>query len=144
MKVGLIEGVMGRFLSGQPISDVRDEERQRLMSIKEHLASLFNTRRGSLNHLSDYGLPDISEIYDNMPESIGMLQRAIKETVETYEPRLTQVQVLKHEEAEEHSTAFSVSFDLIAQIVDGPTAYFRAHFSTIGPVQVNPLRRRQQ
>lgn len=133
---------MGRFLSGQPISDVPERE-QRLTSIKEHLASLFNTRRESLSHLPDYGLPDISEICDNMPESVGMLQRAIKGTIEKYEPRLTQVQVLRHEEAEENSTAFSVSFNVIAQVVDGSNAYFRAHFSTLGPAQVNTLRRRQ-
>jgi type VI secretion system protein len=142
MKVGLLEGIMGRFLSGQPISDVPSSQ-HRLLSIKEHLAALFNTRRGSLSHLPDYGLPDISEICDNMPESIGMLRRAIEETVREYEPRLTQVQVVEHEEAGGNSTAFSVSFNLIAQIVDGPPAYFRAHFSTLSPAQVNTLQRRQ-
>ncbi|MFQ6043331.1 MAG: type VI secretion system baseplate subunit TssE [Candidatus Poribacteria bacterium] len=141
MEVGLLEGVMGRFLSGNPISDTT--ENQRLLSIKEHLVALFNTRRGSLGHLPDYGLPDISEICDNMPESIAELQRTIKETVDKYEPRLKQVQVLKHEEADENSTAFSVSFNIIAQIVDGPPAYFRARFSTLNPAQVNNLRRRQ-
>jgi type VI secretion system protein len=135
---------MGRFLStGSLISEV-DENQQRLISIREHLAALFNTRRGSIFHLPDYGLPDITEICDNMPESIDTLRKAIKETVETYEPRLTKVQVKKYEVSEENSTAFRVYFDLIAQVIDnGSTAYFRARFSTSSPVQINTLRRQR-
>ena len=72
-----------------------------------------------------------------MPESIETLRRAIKETAEKYEPRLTRVVVKKHEEATENSTAFRVSFDLTVQIFDGSTASFRARFSTSSPVQID-------
>ena len=142
VKVGLLEGVMGRFLSGWPISEI-PENQHLLLSIREHLVALFNTRRGSLGHLDDYGLPDISEVCDKMPGSIAELQKAIRETIVKYEPRIKQVQVVEHEEADENSTAFSVSFNIFAQIVDGPPAYFRARFSTLSPTQVNNLLRRQ-
>ncbi len=142
MRVGLLEGVMGRFLSGEPLYEV-PEEQHRFTSIREHLSRLFNTRHESLSHIPDYGLPDITVICDNTPDSIGMLQRAIKETIDKYEPRLKQVQVVRRDESEKNTAAFSVSFDIIARIVDGPTASFRAQFSTMGPAQVDTLQRRQ-
>ena len=143
MEVGVLEGVLGRFLaSGMPISEFSPSQR-RLISIKEHLGLLLNTRRGSIKHLPDYGLPDISEICDNMPESLDMLQKAIKETVEKYEPRLTRVRVVEHEDPEASTTAFRVSFDLVAHVIGGSTAYFRARFSTVSPVQISALQRRQ-
>ena len=142
MEVGLLEGIMGRFISSDlPISTV-SENQHRLISIKEHLSALFNTRRGSIGHLPDYGLPDISVICDKMPDSVEMLRKAIKETVEKYEPRLTDVKVIERKSMDENSKVFSVSFDLIAQVVAGPTAYFRARFSTMGPAEVKTLQRR--
>jgi type VI secretion system protein len=41
----------------------------------------------------DYGLPDISELMVSFPEAIGALQRALKHTIEAYEPRITNVRV---------------------------------------------------
>ena len=36
-----------------------------------------------------------------------------------------------------------VSFDLVAHVIGGSTAYFRARFSTVSPVQISALQRRQ-
>jgi type VI secretion system lysozyme-like protein len=68
------------------------------MSIRDHLLKLFNTRRGSLPHLPDYGLPDISDIYRDFPGSIRALRRSIQETTKKYEPRLSDVRVLVENE----------------------------------------------
>ena len=42
---------------------------------------------------ADYGLPDISEIYQNMPESLERLARKIEKAIRKYEPRLKNVRV---------------------------------------------------
>jgi type VI secretion system protein len=62
-------------------------------SIKTHLTRLLNSRQGSLNHMPDYGLPDVAEIYQGLPYSVNDLIKAIKTTIEKYEPRLKNIVV---------------------------------------------------
>ncbi len=62
-------------------------------SIRAHLTRLLNSRCGSLAHLPDYGLPDVTEIYQGLPYSIDALIDAIKNTIEKYEPRLHNVSI---------------------------------------------------
>jgi type VI secretion system protein len=62
-------------------------------AVREHLIILLNTRQGSVSYLPDYGLPDLAEIYKGYPESLHVLGRAIKKTIDRYESRLMQVNV---------------------------------------------------
>lgn len=62
-------------------------------SIRDHLIILLNTRRGSIPHLPEYGLPDLSDIYKGYPDSLHHLGAEIKYTVERFEPRLYQVRI---------------------------------------------------
>ena len=43
--------------------------------------------------MPDYGLPDVTEIYQGLPYSIDALIDAIKNTIEKYEPRLHNVSI---------------------------------------------------
>jgi type VI secretion system protein len=92
MNQALFESLTGVFVSGTSVDSVAGEQR-RSTSILDHLNRMFNTREGTLPHLVDYGLPDISEIYRKMPHGIKELQLAIKRCVERYEPRLKNVRV---------------------------------------------------
>lgn len=92
MDAGLFDVLSGRFADGRRIEEVHASDRQ-VLSIISHLSRLLNTRRGALQHLPDYGLPDISEIYRDMPDSVTDLQAAIAKVVEKYEPRLRDVRV---------------------------------------------------
>ena len=38
-------------------------------NIREHLTCLLNSRCGSVSHLPDYGLPDLADIYRELPYS---------------------------------------------------------------------------
>src|SRR5471030_3288679 len=58
-------------------------------SIREHLIKLLNARQGSLRHLPDYGLPDLIEIYQKLPESLHELKQVILNVISRYEPRLS-------------------------------------------------------
>jgi type VI secretion system protein len=64
-----------------------------VQSIIANLQRLFNTRRGSLAHLPDYGLPDMTTVYLDAPDSIDRLRRAVQEAAERYEPRLKRIHV---------------------------------------------------
>src|SRR5690348_17126261 len=62
-------------------------------SIVEHLRVLLNARRGGSPSCPDFGIPDFSDLVHNFPGAIQVLQRAIRETILAYEPRLRQVTV---------------------------------------------------
>ena len=96
MEAGLFDVLSGSFADGRSLESVPASD-HRVTSIVTHLNHLLSTRQGTLVHLPEYGLPDISEIYRDMPDSIVELQTAIKRTVERFEPRIRRVHVIYHE-----------------------------------------------
>src|SRR5512135_1060951 len=98
MDAGLVDVLNGQFLNGLSIHEV-DRPQLRVLSILDNLNRLFNTRRGAIDHLPDYGLPDITQVYRDLPYSVDGLRAAIKDVVEKYEPRLRRVRVEKHEKS---------------------------------------------
>lgn len=114
---GFIEQVGGRSCIdpyGPPPSNLYE-------AIKDHLVVLLNTRRGSIAHLSDFGLPDLSDIYKGYPESLHYLGAEIKRTIEKYETRITK---LKVELLSSSSDYFEANFAIMGHLLDpdGKTA----------------------
>jgi type VI secretion system protein len=62
-------------------------------SVLLHLRKMMNTRHGHAPAQPDYGLPDLNEFMFSMPESIGPMTKAVRTTIEKYEPRLAAVKV---------------------------------------------------
>ena len=54
---------------------------------------LLNARQGSLRHLPDYGLPDLGEIYQKLPESLQTLKSSLLHLIFRYEPRLKNTKI---------------------------------------------------
>lgn len=83
-------------------------------AVSAHLARLLNTRQGSCLTCPDYGLIEVSEVLYDFPDAIGIVQRALKNSIQTYEPRLKNVQVrhLKNELAGEMSLQFEITAQL--------------------------------
>ncbi|MGH7455136.1 MAG: type VI secretion system baseplate subunit TssE, partial [bacterium] len=75
MEAGLIDVLNGRFLNGMELEEV-DADEQRKLSIMDNLTRMFNSRRGSIAHLPDYGLPDITQVYRELPYSVEGLRKA--------------------------------------------------------------------
>jgi len=140
MNQALFESLTGTFLDGTPVDDISRHNRY-LRSIMDHLNRIFNTRNGSLSHLNDYGLPDISEIYRKMPYGIELLQDAIRRTVEKYEPRLKNV-VIKPEE--DNNDKFRLIFLLSAELSNGGgTVRFQTTFTSQGASSISPWKRNE-
>ncbi len=70
-------------------------------SITYHLNILLNTRQGSLQHLPNYGIPDLNIIYQGLPDSISGFAKLLCKIIERYEPRLSDVSVL-HKSSNQH------------------------------------------
>src|SRR3954469_18160394 len=83
-------------------------------AVSQHLARMLNTRQGSCLTCPDYGLIEVSEILSDFPDAVGIMQRAIKNSIQTYEPRLKNVQVrhLKNDVANEMMLQFEITAQL--------------------------------
>jgi type VI secretion system protein len=88
-------------------------------AVTAHLVQLLNTRQGSCQTCPDYGLIEVSEVLYDFPDAIGIVQRALKNSIQTYEPRLKNVQVrhVKNEYTHEMMLAFEITAQL--QLPDG-------------------------
>ncbi|MBD3390390.1 MAG: type VI secretion system baseplate subunit TssE [Chitinivibrionales bacterium] len=138
MRQGLFESLTGEFIDGTPV-DAIPQERRRVVSIMDHLNRMFNTRQGSVSHLKDYGLPDVSDIYRRMPDGIGELREALKRTVERHEPRLANVRVVQRDtDSAGNRLAFIVTGDLRDS---GNRVRFQTTFTSIGESSIAPWQR---
>ncbi len=137
MKQGLFESLTGEFLDGTPVDAVSENMRM-LRSIMDHLARLFNTRSGSLPHLKDYGLPDISELYRKLPKGAEQLRSAIRRTVERYEPRLKNIKVIPQDNDNKDAR---LVFILSAELKSGGKVRFQTTFSSSEPSTIIPWKK---
>jgi type VI secretion system protein len=92
----LFEMLTGHF-SGDLELDSVSEEDQVILSVLDNMQLILNTRAGSLSHLPDFGLPDMSKILQGMPGSSHKLMATLSSVLLKYEPRLKSITVgLEH------------------------------------------------
>jgi type VI secretion system protein len=83
-------------------------------AIARHISQILSTRAGSSPACPDYGLIEVSEVLFDFQDAIGVMQRAIKNTIQQYEPRLKNVQV-RHLKGEGETMAL-LEFEVTGQI----------------------------
>ena len=64
-------------------------------SIVDYLQILMNTRQGAVDTRPDFGLPDFNDMASEFPAAVPAIARAIKQQIDTFEPRLRNV-VVRH------------------------------------------------
>lgn len=79
-------------IDGVSLADY-DDNTLEILSVMENLRRILNTRAGSLKHLPDLGLPDLSNIYRNLPASAHLLKTQMEATLLIYEPRIKGVDI---------------------------------------------------
>ncbi|WHS60264.1 type VI secretion system baseplate subunit TssE [Pseudomonas sp. G2-4] len=62
-----------------------------MASVAAHLAKMLSTRAGSVQTLSDYGLPDLNDMRLSLHDARSQARAAIETFIEAYEPRLRNV-----------------------------------------------------
>ena len=100
--------------------------------IRDHLTLLLNARKGSVEHLPEYGMPDMASFYADYPASLTGLRKAVEELIQTYEPRLLnpKVQLVEAETGE-----FRVSLVISGEIEEsegGSRVTYRTVFTSDG------------
>ena len=137
MRIALLDALTGRFESGGAgvrVADVPEGEQQ-LHSVLGNLRRLFNARRGSLIHVPEYGLPDLSDVSPSSPEKIESLRVAIREAVERFEPRLQKVRVTREGSRVDSS---HLVFLLSAQMGPNARVRFQTTIRSSEPVEIRP------
>lgn len=62
-------------------------------SILQNLERILNSRAGMSQACEGYGIPDLTQIVNGVPERAREIERALEQCIRQYEPRLTQVEV---------------------------------------------------
>lgn len=104
-------------------------------SILSHLQSLLNTRQGESQTVPDYGIMDFSDLVHVLPKGIDQVERAIQETIEKFEPRLTHVRVLMQPEQDAPGLHFSIAGRLRDE--PGRSCHFQSRLGLDGKFTVN-------
>jgi type VI secretion system protein len=114
-------------VDGRPLDSCDDNELE-ILSVMANLKRILNTRAGALKHLPDYGLPDLTTVYRNMPASSQQLQAQISTTLLIYEPRIQSVEVAVAPTA----VGMVVSYELICRLKKHGLVRFGTHYEPDG------------
>jgi type VI secretion system protein len=87
-------------------------------SVLSNLRSMCATWLGSSRSCPDYGIVCVSDIVHSCPEALALVAKAIRHTIATYEPRLTNV-VVRPLASGSVSDALTLRFDIGASLVNG-------------------------
>lgn len=89
----LYEMLYGNFAGGTALDQV-SEKTQVILSVLDNMQRILNCRAGTLAHLPDYGLPDMTKILQGMPGTAHELMSILSTVLLKYEPRLKKVKVV--------------------------------------------------
>lgn len=89
----LYEMLTGHFSGGLGINQL-SEENQVILSVLDNMQRILNCRAGTLAHLPDFGLPDMTKILQGMPGTAHELMGTLSDVLLKYEPRLKKITVV--------------------------------------------------
>lgn len=132
MQHALFELLTGSYQNGRGIStDVSVKDIT--YSIMDHLGRLLNARQNSISHMSDYGLPDITLMYQGLPYSQSDLSTSIKKLILKYETRLDEVVV---ENKSKNSGECILQLEVTGRLINGEIVFFDTYFMSGGYANV--------
>lgn len=88
----LYEMLLGNFAGGLELHQVSEED-QVVLSVLDNMQRILNCRAGTLSHLPDYGLPDMTKMLQGMPGTAHALIDTLAGVLLKYEPRLQALNV---------------------------------------------------
>ncbi|MBB2426497.1 type VI secretion system baseplate subunit TssE, partial [Escherichia sp. 11.1597] len=107
----LYETLYGNFTGGLDLNQVSEKE-QVILSVLDNMRRILNTRAGSLKHLPDYGLPDMTIILQGMPGTAHQLMRVLSDVLLKYEPRIKRVDVTMQEQTQPGELHYVIDAEL--------------------------------
>ena len=107
----LYEILFGNFTGGLDLHQV-SEQNQTILSVLDNMQRILNCRAGTLAHLPDYGLPDMTKILQGMPCMADELMGALSAVLLKYEPRLQKITVVLLEQEIPGELCYAIDAEL--------------------------------
>ena len=107
----LYEMLYGNFAGGLDLQQV-SEQNQVILSVLDNMQRILNCRAGTLAHLPDYGLPDMTKILQGMPGSAHQLISTLSAVLLKYEPRLSRITVVMLEQTQPGELRYAIDAEL--------------------------------
>lgn len=107
----LYETLFGNFSGGLDLQSV-SEENQLILSVLDNMQRILNCRAGTLAHLPDYGLPDMTKILQGMPGTAHQLITILSAVLLKYEPRLSKITVVMQEQTQPGELRYAIDAEL--------------------------------
>lgn len=134
----LYEMLTGNFASGLNIHQVSEQE-QLMLSVLDNVQRILNTRAGTLTHLPDYGLPDMSKIIHGLPGTAHSLMGILSNTLLKYEPRIKKVKLALLPAEQFGSLRYALEVELYASGL----VRFGTEFIPDGRIVIHHLKQQQ-
>ena len=110
------------------------EDEKLSYSIIENLRMILTTRKGSVLHLPDFGIPDILQLYFGSGNPLDLLKKEIRDVILKYEPRISEVRI---EKSEFDQKTLRAALKIIIRIKDNSSKeVLLTEFSTTGWTKV--------
>lgn len=107
----LYEMLSGNFSGGLSLNQV-SEQNQVILSVLDNMQRVLNCRAGTLAHLPDYGLPDMTKILQGMPGTAHQLITTLTAVLLKYEPRLSRINVVMQEQIQPGELRYAIDAEL--------------------------------
>ena len=107
----LYEMLSGNFSGGLSLNQV-SEQNQVILSVLDNMQRILNCRAGTLAHLPDYGLPDMTKILQGMPGTAHQLIPTLSAILLKYEPRLSRINVVMQEQIQPGELRYAIDAEL--------------------------------
>lgn len=134
----LYEMLYGSFAGGLELHQVSEED-QVILSVLDNMQRILNSRAGTLSHLPDYGLPDMSKILQGMPGSAHELMVTLSTLLLKYEPRLKKINVVMLEQ----NIPGELRYAIDAELKGVGLVRYGTEFMPEGRVFIRHLKRQQ-
>lgn len=134
----LYEMLTGHFTGGLAVNQV-SEENQVILSVLDNMLRVLNCSAGTLAHLPDYGLPDMTRILQGMPGSAHELMATLSAVLLKYEPRLKKITVV----LEKQEIPGELHYAIDAELNGVGLVRYGTEFMPEGRVLLRHLKQRQ-
>lgn len=133
----LYETLYGNF-TGDLDLQVSEENRV-IVSVLDNMQRILNTRAGSLKHLPDYGLPDMTTVLQGMPGTAHQLMSMLSDVLLKYEPRIKRVNVAMQEQTQPGELHYIID----AELKEAGLVRYGTTFMPEGRVLLRHLKQQQ-
>ncbi|PLC64542.1 type VI secretion system lysozyme-like protein [Citrobacter sp. L55] len=134
----LCEMLYGNFVGDLDLQHI-SEENQIILSVLDNMQRILNCRAGTLAHLPDYGLPDMTTILQGLPGTAHKLMSTLSAALLKYEPRLKSINVVLLEQ----NVPGELSYAIDAELKGIGLVRYGTEFMPEGRVMLRHLKQQQ-